>query len=136
MGFWSRRRAESVKFVFQVADVKAHYRSEVVEFPGGRCPKCRADLEEVGFVEWSLSEIGVTSGVETNRFGEKELIIDGEEVMPDSPSPEVIPTRIACGGCWKPLVEGSVSVEGFVKTSFVELGGERLRDTRASSNED
>jgi hypothetical protein len=125
-----------MKFSFQLADVTVRYRTHEVEFPRGRCPECRADLEQVGFIEWSLDENGLESSVVTNRLGEKELVVDGEEVA-HPPDPEVHTIKIACGRCRSTLVSGELSVDGFKRTNLVEMGLQReLRAARVVGDDD
>ena len=128
MGLWKRGasgRGEPVRLTLQVADVSIRYRVRELELPRGHCPRCRAELEDVGFIEWTLSESGLVSSLQTNRSGERELVVDGEEELSPEENPEVHTIRVACGACRAVLIEGDISSEGFERGNVTDLQNER-----------
>jgi hypothetical protein len=125
-----------VRFSFQLADVSVRYRVRELELPRGRCPRCRAELEDVGFIEWTLSESGLASSIQTNRSGERELVVDGEEELSPEENPEVHTIRVACGGCRAVLIEGDISSEGFERGNVMDLQNERHVRAAGSGHED
>ena len=130
------RTKSPVRLSFQIADIAVRYRVHEVEFPRGECPHCRASIDEVGFIEWSLSESGISSSVRTNLRGEKEVVVDGAEEFLRESDPEVHTVRVSCGRCREVLAEGQLSIEGFQRGNIVELSDKSAGRNVSSSQSD
>ena len=74
--------------------------------------------EPVGLIDWTLSESGASSSVQTNRRGERAIDADGGETLVIGDDPQVHTVRVFCGGCRKVPAGGTMSVEGF-RAGFV-----------------
>ena len=125
-----------MKLTLQLADVSIRYRVRELELPRGRCPRCRAEIEDVGFIEWALSESGLASSLGMNRLGERELVADGEEDLHPEENPEVHTIRVACGGCRHVLIEGNISSEGFERSKVIDLQNDRQVRAAGARHED